>query len=147
MSAFIVEEECINNIIAFIDRDRSDYRKDYLRRIIQEAGFDIDSTKGLRALGQALWRMNAIAVSDRYGEKVQKVTFKWDVYNLPANLRSAFILFPIQAYKSAQCLGYQCSEGNVPESDLYELLYKIIDAMANYIAQSLPEYQTVKWGG
>jgi hypothetical protein len=53
----------------------------------------------------------------------------------------------IQAYKSLQCLSYQCCEGNVPDNPLYKLLEEIENAMARQIVSDLAEYDKAEWDG
>ena len=52
----------------------------------------------------------------------------------------------IEAYKAAQCLRYQCSEGDVPEWTLYKGLNNIIECFANEIISNMPEYEAANWG-
>ena len=51
----------------------------------------------------------------------------------------------VHFYKAIQCLLYQCSEGNVPESPLYQELQRAAAELAGGIVRELPEYETAAW--
>lgn len=50
-----------------------------------------------------------------------------------------------QLLKSVQCYVYQCSEGRVPETELYKGMHKLENAIAMYIACGQPEYGKAEW--
>lgn len=88
-------------------------------------------------LGKRLWDMNAKAVADRYREEPgENVPYRYELRN-----RSK-----MQMLKSAECLLYQCSEGDVPKLDLYCQLEKAIRELYAEIVHSLPEYNAASWG-
>ena len=51
----------------------------------------------------------------------------------------------IRIYKAMNCLSYQCSEGNVPESPLFKQLEAAIGAVACRVVDLLPEYEKAAW--
>ncbi|MFL5241255.1 MAG: hypothetical protein ACJ8FY_04040 [Gemmataceae bacterium] len=55
-------------------------------------------------MGQQLYRLNAVAIAQRYGQRADIPDYRY------------VVVFPplIQQLKSLNCLIYQCSEGNVP---------------------------------
>ena len=53
---------------------------------------------------------------------------------------------PAVIYKSIDCLIYQCSEGDVPETPLFDLLERLLNSAAKETAITSPDYQTGGWG-
>ena len=83
------------------------------------------------------WRnLNIEAVNQRYNAK--------DEYDL-SPLRPSFRLIVSDAalFGILDCLRYQCSEGDVPESDLYKQLSVFANHAASVVASSHPDYH---WG-
>jgi hypothetical protein len=83
--------------------------------------------------------MNAQALFERYGDDKSECVSPYQ-----GTIRQAKNLPEI--YKALNCYLYQCSEGNVPESDLYKALRSICNTLAHCIVNDLPEYQTAVWG-
>ena len=44
-----------------------------------------------------------------------------------------------------RALHYQCSEGNVPEHELYKRLEKAVNHLRYEIISNLPEYREAQW--
>jgi len=65
-------------------------------------------------LARDLWRMNATALVQRYGDKPESYDEEIAAYPAPHPSND-----PFQLLKSANCLLYQCDEGDVPEMPLY----------------------------
>jgi len=133
MSAFVVEEKTINRILSLLSLKNNEWLRN---EILKRTGYDVHSLEGLDQLGKALLQLNVSAVNQRYN------THEADEYSgfkpLPVT--------PIQALKSLECLFYQCTEGNVPETDLYKTMDMIIGIWRKQIVQSLPEWQRAEWG-
>ena len=53
---------------------------------------------------------------------------------------------PGQQFKAMSCLLYQCHEGKVHESRLYDELNRAAGELAQRIVQDLPEYDKASWG-
>lgn len=95
-----------------------------------------------RALGQKLWHMNAQALVERYGDKITEYQPAIDAYAAPRASSSKW-----QRVQSARCFLYQCSEGDVPELDLF----KAVDAAVDCAVESLgginrAELNACVWG-
>jgi len=67
----------------------------------------------LTDLGRRLFEMNREAVRQRYGDADDVPVFTFDPHRRPTTA---------QMKGSVQCLGYQCSEGNVPATDVFKAL-------------------------
>ena len=125
MSAFIVDKETIDKIISTISKNN------YLRDL-----YSLGSYEQNTEFGKKLFKMNYEAVNQRYNENNQLEDYNYSYQNCSK----------VEAYKSAQCLRYQCSEGNVSEWTLYKELNNIINRLASEIISSLQEYEKANWG-
>lgn len=83
----------------------------------------------------AQWQeANLEAVAQRYQEERQTLP--------PAEERFRYqSLTDAQLYSLLSCLHYQCSEGNVPQSEAYAELTRIYTAFAHRLARKHPEYR------
>ena len=86
-------------------------------------------------MGQKLYQLNSQAILARYGRPGDVPDYRYAVVFPPV----------IQQLKSLQCLIYQCSEGKVPESALYQLMLKRKGELASEIISNLPEYDQADW--
>jgi hypothetical protein len=86
-------------------------------------------------IGQQLYRLNAEAVLQRYGRPEGVPEYRYAVVFPPL----------IQQLKSLSCLIYQCSEGNVPQTALYQSLLRRKIDLAAEIVHSLEEYDRADW--
>jgi hypothetical protein len=136
MSAFIVGQQTMANIVNSLFYDHK-FNEWY--RILKEHGYT--TAKDFDRLYQELYMMNRKAVIDRYEEKEGS-----DYIELPDEVNwDSGRCSKIQALKSMQCLRYQCSEGDVPESKLYKFLDEIITDWMSYIIGEMPEYEQAVW--
>lgn len=140
MSAFIVNDDTINGLLAYIAADAADSRS-YKRapQVLQEAGFRLDR-KGLAGLASELHRLNVYGVDARYGEGQGR-----EMTGRPFKYRQVANPGPVQAVKSLQCLIYQCAEGDVPERPLFKVLEQLERAILATIVERLPEYSKAAW--
>jgi hypothetical protein len=88
-------------------------------------------------LDVALWRMNAEAVSQRYGEP-----WDWAMYTPAPETSGAESL---QVFRDIACYLYQCAEGDVEETPLYRAMGDLQDYVAREIVFALPGYQDTVW--
>ena len=140
MSAFIVADKTINNVVNWLQREI-----DHLSLIpdkLQKLGVDTTEDGWAERLGYAMFQLNINAVDARYGngeaKKFRKLDYRYQV-TIPVPL--------VQVLKSLQCWLYQCSEGAVPETGLYKLFATDIQLyLMSKIIERLPEYQKADWG-
>jgi hypothetical protein len=90
-------------------------------------------------IGRKLFLLNRKALRARYGcgehLRVPKFIFeKWADAS------------PVSQFKAISCLLYQCNEGKVPNSQLYDELNRAAGELARAIVQELPEYDQASWG-
>ena len=60
-------------------------------------------------------------------------------------LRERYRTLLADSLKALQCLIYQCSEGNIPETDAYQALKAAESAIAIAIAEAHPAYAAAGW--
>jgi|WetSurSiteA1Bulk_404760.scaffolds.fasta_scaffold01123_9 hypothetical protein len=156
MSAWLVDNDCINRILSAIPHVIEDNYT--LRQALYTAmGYADDGSQGWflpqgwqAKLGQMMFEMNMTALGDRYGDRLSKpqdwrtethpdgYTYKYN----PLPLKNS----PLQQLKSFSCYMYQCSEGDVPDSKLYKALDRIQDQAFYHYVSRLPEYDQAEWG-
>ncbi len=140
MSAFMVADATINRVVTWLKREvaTSRFTLDWLA---QEYGIDLTSDGWDEKLAQAMFQLNCDGVNARYGageaEKFRPLNF---TYKPDGNT------FLVQVLKSLQCWNYQCSEGNVPETQLYQFFEEVEHHLALKIVMNLPEYDKATWG-
>lgn len=140
MSAFIVSDKTMSvvvNAISFLCWEMPAYGlygSGFRREWEEQTGIDPRENAG--DLYRALFDLNTEAVDQRYNEENVREYPKYDV-TLDVN--------NYQRLKSMQCLLYQCSEGNVPESRLYKMLERSINRMALHIAEGAEQYDKANW--
>ncbi len=140
MSAFMVEDTTINRVVTWLKREvaTSRFTLDMLAR---EYGVNLTSDQWDKMLAQAMFQLNCDGVNARYGngeaEKFRPLNFTYR----PEDCSSL-----VQVFKSLQCWEYQCSEGDVPETKLYQFFEEVEHHLALKIVMNLPEYDKAKWG-
>ena len=140
MSAFMVEDKTINNIVNWLWRELNELY--CIPPKLKELGFDTGTSGWAEHLGQAMFQLNVIAVDARYGsgeaKKFRPLDYRYKVTK-PVPL--------VQVLKSLQCWLYQCNERDVPTTALYGLFDNEVQLyLMTEIIDALPEYQNAVWG-
>jgi len=138
MSAYIVEDKTINRIVNRLVFETSNNPNfDSLKEQLSKLGYDLSDESFPRKLAKDMFALNVSAVNQRYNEKEEATKF---------NYAQGPIASLIQTLKSLNCWVYQCTEGDVPENDLYKFF---TDTFRNYllkkIVYDLPEYDRAEW--
>lgn len=140
MSAFVVDHATINRLLTAVSDDQ--YKREPMYgQLWRHFGQPTDAA--LEGLGVELLAMNQDAVMARYpdcavGELPGPI-------NPPAYAYRREHCSTVQAYKSARCLRYQCSEGDVPSTELYRQLDEATNIIAHAIVAAMPEYEAAAW--
>ena len=129
MSAYIVEQQTINRAITALDSQDFAYIREEL------AGVGLGDT--LQKLGRAMIAMNVDAVNQRYGDNTNPLVVPYRFYPQSVTL--------VQAYKSLSCWLYQCSEGNVPEQKLYQIMCQYQATLSSNLIYTLQEWEDAEW--
>jgi hypothetical protein len=134
MSSFIVDDKTINSIVSFMFADKDSQRT-----------IEALSAKGIATrpqdLGEEMYKLNLAAVEDRYGDYAAG-----QMCDLDYRYRKMSAGSKVQVLKNLRCWLYQCSEGEIPETPLYQLMETYSGKLALNIVRTLPEYDTANWG-
>lgn len=143
MSAYIVDDNTINRIIAgfeYVEQTRGD-------RMPRPHGYAVTQHETPAELGQAMRDMNVKAVKARYPNDKLLPGPVDENGNTPDYVyHSVMPLPPVAMYKSIQWFLYQCTEGDIDDSDLYIQLDEYLDRLAHFIVQRLEAYEKAPWG-
>jgi hypothetical protein len=98
--------------------------------------------KDPEVFARALAEMNVEALKERYpemwNEMVEEFEYSTDKLSTKTNEEA-------QLYKSISCFLYQCSEGKVPSSDLYCLVERLHNRLAQRIASRWADAMGARW--
>jgi len=141
MSAFIVSDNTLQNIVRFLDLDVrfSNSSKCYgsLKHLLLKQGFNLELKEHKDRLIKEMALLNRLGVNERYNENEMENNVHY-IDGYPPST--------IQAYKSLGCFLYQCAEGDIPQkNDLYKMFDQIYSEIAHSLARTLPEYEKAKW--
>ena len=83
MSAYIVADKTINNVVNWLRRDVEPDRFSQIPHKLTELGFDTSKSGWAERLGYAMFQLNVIAVDVRYGSdearKLRPLTYRYQV--------------------------------------------------------------------
>jgi hypothetical protein len=139
MSAFVVDTTCMDRVVRGFDLAKPNPTRSDLFRTMR---------------GQDLFNLNIEAVRQRYGDD-DMVPDGWSIedyqYTPPPDVPG--VPQDVDSLKALHCLIYQCSEGDVPERRLYQLLVEISQKLEARIRaehgaddiHDLPAYQRAEW--
>ena len=117
MSAFLVQQETINKCVQALLPENASC----------EAG---------DRLGDELVGLNWEAICVRYREPMPGYpTFRYRNKSYT----------DVEKFKAMRCLLYQCSEGDVPDKELYHRLEQRSNELARSIVSNLPEFNEAPW--
>lgn len=154
MSSFIVENKTINRIVNFCFWEHDDVLKYEIQRELKEININLwnlhetdkETDKVLKAFGEELLKLNLMAFYDRYKhikeieQEIKEAIKEYKYEDTPLKDRNKF-----QVLKSIHCFLYQCSEGNIPESNLFKVIQKIGEHIQSNIINNIPEYEKAVW--
>jgi len=137
MSAYVVEDETINGVVAWLVADAQGSGQVAVD-VLRSHGY---GQENFERLARAMFQLNVEAVRQRYDEDEPMLQHPQEF-----NYVSMMPPTDAQALKSLKCWLYQCSEGHVPESALYRMFREVERAIAVEIVSKLPEYEAAAWG-
>jgi len=134
MSAHIVQDKVINDIVSWcvcpVPGDGSYAEAALLTGDLRGAAPESDRPA---LLGQALFALNVAAVEARYGagqaKEFRPLNYKYR-YSMP---------YQGTVYAACERLLYQCSEGDIPETELFGQLTDLYNSLAHKIVRSVQE--------
>jgi hypothetical protein len=139
MSAFMVNTNVMAKVVTAILLNFDTFDgKCTARGALLAAPTDAQKEAGTQ-IGRKLFLMNRRALRARYGCGDHLCVPEF-VFERWADAT------PVQQFKAMSCLLYQCHEGTVHESRLYDELNHAAGELAQRIVQDLPEYDKASWG-
>lgn len=147
MSAFIVAESCMAKVVRAVVLCMAQTHRTFAGQAISEHGPIADEDKAGTVIGRELYAMNRAAIVERYGESgVADMGGIPDfTYESPTR-RELKRGEAVAAFKACQALAYQCAEGEIDKTELFQELDSVITWLARGIVSELPEYESAAWG-
>ena len=139
MSAFMVSTIVMAKVVTAILLNLDMFGTESTRRVsLLATPTDAQKDTGTK-IGRKLFLMNRRALGARY-ECSSRFPLSQFVFAKWADAT------PVEQFKAMRCLLYQCCEGEVPNSQLYDELNRAAGELAQRIVQDLPEYDKASWG-
>jgi hypothetical protein len=143
MSAFVVDDVTINNVVSYLYA-KGNGPDDWLRyRAIKLAkmGYNLAIPEDCKKLANLMFELNVAAVNAKYGEgeaeKFRPLDFKY------------LLAYPgsqMQAIKALETWLYQYLENDAHRHRLYSAMEQIRDMLCIDYVHSSEEYEKVQWG-
>jgi hypothetical protein len=136
MSAYLVEDKCINEIATYFSGPRHDWEQSTIEEALRQQGTIGEGFA--EKLANAMYELNCNSLTARYGdEEFAQFTFR----------RS----FCDSSYAIYDRLGewlYQCAEGDIPEaSKFFQAMQRVYDQMAHRFFRDLRDRETKRRNG
>jgi hypothetical protein len=139
MSAFMVNTKVMTKVVTgiLLNLDVFD-GESTSRTALLAAPTDAQKEAGT-SIGKKLFLLNRRALRARYGcsKDIRLADFVFEKWADAT---------PVGQFKAIHCLLYQCHEGKVHESRLYDALNHAAGELAQRIVQDLPDYDKASWG-
>jgi hypothetical protein len=123
MSAFMVQDQTINRVVTWLSREVATNRSFTFDQLAREYDIDLVSDGWEGKLATAMFQLNCDGVHARYGEGEAE---QFRPLNFTYKPERYFSL--VQVLKSLQCWLYQCCEGDVPHTKLYQFFEGVVDS-------------------
>lgn len=138
MSAYIVNDQTINRIIATLEQCK-DFG-DYINYPTLTAELCAMMTECKPAeFGLKMYRLNLAGVEQNYSEDLS------DLKNY-YHYRPVMVDTPKQLYKSLHCFLYQCDNGENDNDSLFRALDDFRSHLARWLVEQSREYDGLEWG-
>lgn len=119
-------------------------------------GHALDTAEGIVLLATEFYDLNTTAFNNRYpGTNGEDTRYPEDVipFEVPEDFGILSVPrdpFPqdklVALYKTAQCLLYQCDDGELTDHPIFKQLTHFLSAVAHEIISALPAYESAPWG-
>jgi hypothetical protein len=139
MSAFMVNTNVMAKVVTAILLNFDKFDGDTTCRVALLAAPTSAQIEAGTNIGRKLFLLNRRALRARYGCG-DHLRFPEFVFERWADAT------PVEQFKAMCCLLYQCCEGKVSDSRLYDELNRGAGELAQAIVQDLPEYEKASWG-
>ena len=140
MSAYVISNEQMEIIASAVWYSKDPHYTSHFpnMRYIKDFGeLTISGKEHMQTVARRIHDMNCNAVNQRYSHFSESETsaFIWQ----ESHIKTIF-----EVYKAIECLLYQCSEGNVPQLNLFKALDNYRNAIARKIATNTSDYKAAK---
>ena len=137
MSAFLVNTNVMAKVVTAILLNFDTFDgESTCRSAFRSTPTDAQKAAGTK-IGNKLFLLNRKAVCARYGcSTLGPPDFAFKEWADAS---------PVEQFKAISCLLYQCCEGTVSNSGLYDELNRAAGELAQRIVQDLPEYEQASW--
>ena len=154
MSAYVVEDNCINRIVTYLINISTGNGHEWTLRPLEEIGYNIKrNPQEQERLAKDMFELNCKSVNQRYGENQAQQFRPLDFEFNPGLKEMAFgiseLLYEVdffQALKSLACFLYQSCEGTCDNLPLYLALRDVQNRLCINYVNNRPEYESAKWG-
>ncbi len=141
MSAFMVEDKTINRVVTWLGNEVKKSEGYDLKEKLEELNYNLTSDEWEEILAKDMFQLNTDGVNARYGngeaEKFRPLDFQY---------QSEYSFTTVQILKSLQCWLYQCTEGNLPKTELYQFFDNVVETyLLKKIVYALPQYDSAEW--
>jgi hypothetical protein len=138
MSAYIVKAETINKIVSYLYAKAAGGATSIVSLGLVRMGYDLSDLLYIERLADAMFNLNVEAIRTRYGdvETFHSTVFKY--LFIPAA--------QIEIIKALECWMYQCTEGDIPGSELYKAMAATYFLLCKDYIHQLDEYEVAPWG-
>ncbi len=136
MSAFLVDQKTINQILTYLVKTPEDSP---LRIPLLKIGYNLNDAFCVQRLGEAMVELNIFSLQERYPHDWIDMIYD-DAFLLefePCQNKA-------QPLKSLHCFTYQACEGRAEDDELFKALYEIEDMMPDF--RRTQEYDDADWG-
>ena len=135
MSVFMLKDICISRIITYITILNSPHIYNAFNDLFNA---DLTKKEGRNTLGLSIKDLNATAFELVYQLKLEDVEREYVYEYADSNI--------VQVYKDLQCLLYQCSSGDLDQTDLFKTLSELKNYLGELIITHLPVWEAAPWG-
>ena len=134
MSAYVVDDETINKVVTYLYMESLGGRHFSFHRL-KALGYNLSFEEDCKKLAEDMFALNVEAVEQRYGKGEAK-KFR------PLNFRFRFVENEgiIRTIKALGTWSYQCTEGSVPKTEIYQEMDAIQTSMYVKFAHSTKEW-------
>ncbi len=127
---------------AFMCSDKHfQYIADGLYTYAQSIGNELNDKEYVQDLVNSFQVINIKALRERYKKPESMYSFS----NRVAKPSLSDYIDRYQLLKALKCLKYQCSEGDIPETEEYKSLSNYIDIITDNIISESDKYQRAEW--
>lgn len=160
MSAFVVGNSTIHNIVAYIRRhpellpypEGEQMQRAHDRFLMKSGPYDPENPPRdpWELFAEELRLLNVAAVQARYPDTRTGGSMPGPIGPdgglAPYEHRDIMCPRPCVAHKALRSWLYQCGEGTIPETELYKKMERVCYCLSNDIVSKLPEWEAAAWG-